>query len=1213
MDTSPLRVTFKFDGDLDEEIKKVTLNLKGFGWESASSFKRLLNASKETFANMSEGSKQLATSIQGDLLALRQLRAAMAALEEAYKKGDIGADNYAQAGARLSAQETELTESIKRQAAAQKEEEAAMARGAGSIAEKRAELGKLQTEYANLAAAEREGARGEELRNSIKSLKDELDELSGATKSAKEQQEDLLKTAKTVPGPLSGIAKSIQAAVTAAKAFIATPLGACLTLISLALAAVSSWFKRTVEGQSALRVASAALNQVLNSLLDIVDNVGKTLYKAFTEPKKALSELGDFIITNLLNRIQAIVDIGKAVGKMFDGDFKGGTYDLGNALTKLTTGVDNAVGKMIDGMDTLIDKTKQAAQLADDRNKLGLARRQWITEEAALEAKISEYREKASDNTRNEKERLSYVEKAKILTDQKYAKEIAFAEEEARITAAEKALSHSNKEDLREVAEKQAEIERLKGQRATAMRGLNRQGNMLRNKIENDADSWSENQAILAAQRKVVNEQIRLQQEAEARRIEVMKDGHAKRLAQINLDYEKEKQTIKEKAEELLTTLQQEERKKWEESSSRTPFVQTVTTLPAEVQASIDNANNANEDNRVARTTKANEDLLKQFEDYAAKRTRIEEEFNADIQALINQRTAANTQETDRAIAEATRRKNAEIAGLDDEYAKVTNAIGKLFKDLSSNSVKELQAIADEAEKMVTFVLAGDYDAEQGALFGLTEAQFRALNAEWAKSPELIEAVRKAIANLRTEASAASNAFKKVGDGFKKIFSAGSDPAALAVGLSLVTDGAQQLSAAVKFLSDNFAAMGEAMHNDTLSDVAETLSGISEATDAAMQGMQAGAMFGPAGAAVGAAVGLGINLTKQFSEAKAARDKLKNQIAENQRAEIIGEKDINRLYRERYEWAQKIGEATLEYIRRQGEELKKQTKSNASDYDTLFAEMQNQSYKTGEHFKSTGLFGWGHGKIVTEWASLAGKSYEEIEALAERGKLSEEGEKFFQALKAAKEEGEDIEQRQIEYLEKLRETTVGSTYQGVVDGIVQGFRDGKRSAADFAETFDNLMQGAVNSALSLLADERMRKWYEDFAKAGEDGYTEEEIAQGRATYLATVEGIAADAKRLEEVTGVPLAGQVQATQKGIASMSQESADELNGRFTTMLIYQDKMNHNLTDIRSAVLEGLGHLAAIEHNTSYCRGLEGMGADIAGMHANIATMAKNGARI
>ena len=101
--------------------------------------------------------------------------------------------------------------------------------------------------------------------------------------------------------------------------------------IVAALAVLSSWFTRTEEGQNALNVASAYFKQTLDSILDVVDDVGEWLFNAFTKPKEALQDLSDFLEDQVMVRLKALGKMGEAVVKIFSKNYKQGFADLGNA------------------------------------------------------------------------------------------------------------------------------------------------------------------------------------------------------------------------------------------------------------------------------------------------------------------------------------------------------------------------------------------------------------------------------------------------------------------------------------------------------------------------------------------------------------------------------------------------------------------------------------------------------------------------------------------------------------------------------------------------------------------------------------------------------------------------------------------------------------------------------------------------------------------
>ena len=96
-----------------------------------------------------------------------------------------------------------------------------------------------------------------------------------------------------VPG-LGGFINGIEGATTAGKAFIATPIGAVLAALAVALAAVINYFKTTGEGEDQLARATAALNAVFKILTNLLNEVVGYLLdadKGVKDLTKALARL----------------------------------------------------------------------------------------------------------------------------------------------------------------------------------------------------------------------------------------------------------------------------------------------------------------------------------------------------------------------------------------------------------------------------------------------------------------------------------------------------------------------------------------------------------------------------------------------------------------------------------------------------------------------------------------------------------------------------------------------------------------------------------------------------------------------------------------------------------------------------------------------------------------------------------------------------------
>lgn len=240
--------------------------------------------------------------------------------------------------------------------------------------------------------------------------------------------------------------------------------------------------------------------------------------------------------------------------------------------------------------------------------------------------------------------------------------------------------------------------------------------------------------------------------------------------------------------------------------------------------------------------------------------------------------------------------------------------------------------------------------------------------------------------------------------------------------------------------------------------------------------------------------------------------------------------------------------------------------------------VSSEEYHHGTWFKKA--------KIVKNYSSLQGKSWDEIELLAAQGKLSDEAMEYYEAMKAAREEGEDLQQQLEQLAEETREAFTGIGYDSLVDSIVDGFREGKRSAADFADDFEELMQNAVLQALKMNALEvPFREWYEDFANAtdDEDGLTAEEIKQLKARYESIISGAANRLEQLEGITGVDIgnleSAQQQASSNGFQTMSQDTGNELNGRFTAIQENTTIIKNSLEFMRSLSTENLNRVTDI----------------------------------
>lgn len=156
-----------------------------------------------------------------------------------------------------------------------------------------------------------------------------------------------------------------------------------------------------------------------------------------------------------------------------------------------------------------------------------------------------------------------------------------------------------------------------------------------------------------------------------------------------------------------------------------------------------------------------------------------------------------------------------------------------------------------------------------------------------------------------------------------------------------------------------------------------------------------------------------------------------------------------------------------------------------------------------------------------------------------------------------------------ELSDKLKESLTQISFDSMKDSFVSDLMDMSKSAQDFADDFAEMMQKALLSySMEDLINGDLKKLYDDWAKTIKDNdgkLTETDIEAFNKRYDDIVqEGL----KRRDEwakvtgYTGSSSSSQT-ATSGGWASMGQDTADELNGRFTALQIAGESIAQNMT--------------------------------------------------
>ena len=313
----------------------------------------------------------------------------------------------------------------------------------------------------------------------VKDVKNLNKEISNTKTEAKGASDSLDKVSGGAIGKFNGLKGSIGGVVKGFKslkfAIIASGIGALL----LAVVAVGKAFTSSEEGQNKFAKIMGVIGSVTGNLVDMLANLGENLISVFENPKQAIIDLKDLIVTNITNRFESLIEtvgfLGSAFKKVFSGDFSGAMDDAkkaGSSYVDTLTGVKDTLSKVTEGVKEMSNEiakdAKAASNIADQRAKADKLDRKLITERAEANRKRAELLDKAAQKEKfTAAERIKFLEDAGKIEDDITAKEIRAAQLRYEAKVVENSLSKSTKEDLDKEAELKAKLINLETAKLT--------------------------------------------------------------------------------------------------------------------------------------------------------------------------------------------------------------------------------------------------------------------------------------------------------------------------------------------------------------------------------------------------------------------------------------------------------------------------------------------------------------------------------------------------------------------------------------------------------------------------------------------------------------------------------------------------------------------------------------------------------------------------
>lgn len=236
-------------------------------------------------------------------------------------------------------------------------------------------------------------------------------------------------------------------------AMIATGIGAFVVIIG----SLVSYLASTQEGIDKVNRVLTPLKEVFSSLLGVVQNLGKELFQALSNPKKLITDLGNLIKENLVNRFTAL---GKIVDSFLEGDWAG----VRDGVLQAGTGVENLTGKVKNlGKQTgdFFDQAwKRGQQIETIQQNLNKSEAEYITNQAKLRKEFEQQKKLSEDINKPISEREAAAQRAIQAQEEIRKGTVDRLNLEAKLLEFKQQANDTSDQEKADLARKLAEIDK---------------------------------------------------------------------------------------------------------------------------------------------------------------------------------------------------------------------------------------------------------------------------------------------------------------------------------------------------------------------------------------------------------------------------------------------------------------------------------------------------------------------------------------------------------------------------------------------------------------------------------------------------------------------------------------------------------------------------------------------------------------------------------
>lgn len=578
----------------------------------------------------------------------------------------------------------------------------------GSLKQLRAQLSNLTAEYDSLSEAERNAAKGQELKNSINNI---TDSIKGAEEETQRfyrsvgSYEEAIKNAVSSNVPFigqliqmqegtGGLKGAFNAGTVAVKAFskqllvlLANPIVAILSAIALAVMAVAKAINSSEEASNRWSIIIAPLKRALDGLLSVIQ----------------------FVAGAILSVVEAGIKLDNWISSQ---------------LEKLPF-----VGKLYKQLN---DSNKEAIDLAKEKIAIDQQARKDEIKNAKDALEVSKLRTMAKDKENySDKERLEFVRKANKLEQEQADRNVALAERKLRALQIESQWAQNNKKANDELAKLEAEVYKARKEQFDKTRELLEQENTIKAEIATkdkaaaeEAKKQAEEYTRIVKERK--DKETEAIRQAEDAMLALVKDGADKQRQQINLSYSREIEDLKKKLKEeqnltakardaILTTIKakEKERKIELQKLADEQITKEIENRQKLISLQLESVKEGSEQEYQLKMNQllAQQELeLSNTELTEQMKIAIRAKYDKQLEELINTRNANIAKQEQEAIRLRFETEIAELHGNEEEFLRVKVEQRKAELD----AIQQMEGESIEAFNLRKLELKNAYlDAEK--------------------------------------------------------------------------------------------------------------------------------------------------------------------------------------------------------------------------------------------------------------------------------------------------------------------------------------------------------------------------------------------------------------------------------------------------------------------------------------------------------------------